>query len=326
MLQSRRVLAANSRRMNRVGFAHLLFVGFLAAAIACPATAFTSDYGPAAAVAAIRHDLPLLLAAPLQDTHLKPTIDWVVADSQDAVAMWHAGQNRGVVALRFRSGRWWWRGAAVMTAGEVGVWTPMSIPGNRITLCYHYGLMPGAPSAHDLLAQGFIDKALADELSGRLTAAASFSSTEPRPVVLCDPDLTHYIESASSNVYVATLFHKDDVEWQWFSLSGYTPSTWQKAAIPGTDPYYLFSLKVESFAGEAPPPAALAFASGSSFEVWFPFVLPRNKSYMLHLSNVDPAIAELSGTLKNNVVRFVLPPFTLRSGVIAHGEIDGASY
>ena len=122
------------------------------------------------------------------------------------------------------------------------------------------------------------------------------------------------------------MFHKDDVGWQWFSLSGYTASSWQKAAIPGTDPYYLFSLRVESFAGEASPPAVLAFASGSTFEVWFPFVLPRNKGYTLHVSNVVPVIAELSGTLKNNVMRFVLPPFTLRSEVIAHGEIDGASY
>jgi hypothetical protein len=289
----------------------------------CPAVAIANDYGPAIAVAAIRHDLPLLLAEPLQDTRLRPTIDWVVADSQNAVAMWHAGQNAGVVALRFRSGRWWWRGAAVMTQGDVGVWTPMSIPGNGLSLRYQDGLLSGPPSAHDLLAQGFVDKALADKLSGRLVAAAPFRG--PVPLVLCDPDLNYIKSGSEAYEATATFFHKEDVGWKWFTLSGNTLPYWQRAAIPGADPYYLFSLSAWTSDGAAPP-TVLTFASGSTFDVWFPFVLPKEKNYTLHFSDVVPEIPELSGTLKNNVLRFVLPPFALRKGVIAHGEIDGASY
>jgi hypothetical protein len=302
-------------------FARILCATLLvAAAITRPATAFANDLGSLAAIASIRHDLPLLLAAPLQDTRLRPTVDWVVADSKDAVAMWHAGQNQGVVALRIRSGRWWWRGAAVMTPGDIGVWTPMSIPGNRITLCYHYALMPGPPSAHELLAQGLIDKALANQLSGRLTATPHSNRV---PLVLCDPD-PNYVKSESGG-YDATFSHKQDVGWKWFTLSGKSPPSGQRAAIPGATPYYLFSLSAWTSDG-AVPPTVQTFATDSTFEVWFPFVLPRDKNYTLQFNDVVPRITELSGTLKNNVLRFVLPPFTLRKGVIAHGEIDAASY
>ena len=299
----------------------ILVAGLVAAMPWLPGLAATNDYGPAKAVAVIRHDLPLLLAAPLQDTRSRATIDWVVTDGQNAVAMWHAAGNAGVVALRLHSGRWWWRGAAVMTANEAGVWTPMSIPGNALSLCYHNGLKPRPPTAHGLFAQGFVDKVLADHLSRHDATAAPFRG--PAPIVLCDPDLS-YVDSRSE-AYDATFFHRDDVGWKWFNLSGDTPPSSQRAAIPAAEPYYSFTLGAWSSDGDTPP-AVLRFARGSTLEVWFPFVLPTDENYMLHLSGVIPEITELSGTLKNNVLRFVLPPLALKKGVIARGEIDGARY
>ena len=41
------------------------------------------------------------------------------------------------------------------------------------------------------------------------------------------------------------------------------------------------------------------------------------------MSNVTPELNGIPGTLKNNVLRFVLPAFTLHWRDVAHGEIYG---
>ncbi|HKU81477.1 MAG TPA: hypothetical protein VJP76_04830 [Candidatus Tumulicola sp.] len=298
--------------------ARAVFLGLLAATIFLPESALANDRGPVAAIAAIRHDLPLLLASSLESTHLKPTVDWVVADDSNAVAAWHAGQNEGVVVLRLRSGHWWWRAAAVSTAGDVGIWTPMAVPGNALSLCYHDDeLTHGPPSAHQLFAEGFIDKGLAGELSTHLFTAPSRNLV---PLVLCDPSM-YYIRSYQG-AYTATLFHKEDVGWQWFVLDGHTPPVGYEPATQGVEAYYLFDLAVQ-FSQEPTAPETVAFASGSTFEVWFPFVLQGNKKYTLHLDGVSPEISALPGSLKGNVLRFVLPSFVLRTEATARGEIDG---
>jgi hypothetical protein len=64
---------------------------------------------------------------------LEEEIDWVVADQQDAVAMWSAKGNQGIVVLQRRSGRWWWRGAASSTDDMGGTWSPLGLPGNEIS-------------------------------------------------------------------------------------------------------------------------------------------------------------------------------------------------
>jgi hypothetical protein len=89
--------------MRRCRRAFLLLGLF--AAIGWPSAALAKDYGPAEAVATVGHDLPILLAAGLEYYNLAPTTDWVVTDGTDAVALWHAGNNHGIVALQRRSGR-----------------------------------------------------------------------------------------------------------------------------------------------------------------------------------------------------------------------------
>lgn len=87
--------------MAHATFAEILLAGVLATAMTCAAPASVSDLGPTPALLAIRQDFPVLLAALLENTHEKPMIDWVVAHDGDAVAMWHAGRNRGLVLLSF---------------------------------------------------------------------------------------------------------------------------------------------------------------------------------------------------------------------------------
>jgi hypothetical protein len=131
-------------------------VAFIAALVAVPAFGLNPDDGPHDAVAAIRHDLPILLANALAASQVRSAAvtQWVVTDGRQAVAEWRAGQHRGVVVLRFRTGRWWWLGAASSDSADDGTWSRMRAPGTFLSLCE--GSHRGPPSAHDLLVQGFI--------------------------------------------------------------------------------------------------------------------------------------------------------------------------
>jgi len=196
----------------------------------------------------------------------------------------------------------------------------MWAPGSELTYCGAH--LSGPPSAQELLVNGFIGKPLAHDLSDRLRPTPMPNGLE-FDSCLGDP---RYVKSMSDG-YDATLFHKQDLGLISLTLSGREPTDWQRAAIPGADLYYLFSLKAVTYQRTAPYPDIAAAASlerGSTFEVWFPFVLAKDKHYTLQLSDAVPEIQALSGTLKNNVLRFALPSFALKKGVIAHGEIDGS--
>lgn len=301
----------------------LIFSSVVATCVQAP-PAFASDVGPPAAVAAIRHDLPLLLAAPLEYTRLKPTIDWVVADREHAVAMWHAAKNKGIVALHLRSNQWWWRGAAVTTGGPAD-WTYMSIPGNEVTDC---DAPFGPPTAHGLFSEGFIDATLAGMLSSRLKQIGSGGSRAIHMIKLCAPN-EQYVKSGK-DPYAATFFYKEEYYYDWwFVLSGWAPVDSHRAMTANAKPYHFVTLKADPRRPDyrprsqpTPLPTTLTFARGATFEVWFPYVLSRTTHYTLNLSG-GTSIHALSGKLKNNVLHFDLPAFSWEVSGPVYGEIDG---
>jgi hypothetical protein len=305
----------------------------IAAAIAWPVQGLANDRGPAAAVVAIRHDLSILLSAPLEALNAKPTIDWVVANQQDAVAMWRAKGNRGIVVLQRRSGRWWWRGAASSTDDMAGTWSPLWVPGNEIGSAECSIHLPGPPSAQKLLSDGFIDKQLAAKLANRLP-------TVPMPKTMTAEDchsIENYVRSSSGG-YGAAFFHGEDYDSTWFNWVGQTPTGSEGDSIQDTKACYSFTLttlpdksprdmehlvhQVYSELFPSPPPA-LTFKTGSTIDVWFPYVLAGHGHYLLSMSNVTPEIRDVPGTLRNNVLHFALPAFILRRGDIAQGEVVG---
>jgi len=303
-----------------LGFALVGLLGF--ALQTTPA--FASDIGPAADLREIRHDLPLLLAAPLEPTRLRPTIDWVVADGAHAVAMWHAGKNQGIVALRWRSGQWWWRGAAATTGYPFG-WTRMSIPGNEVTDCDALG---DRPSAGDLLVEGFIDRAFADVLSHRLQRTAD--STVGKTLRLCDPDPA-FVESGNDAGYAATFSYKENYYYYWWlSLSGRTPIRTRATVTPGARSLYTFALRAQPkpssyyqprHSPATPLPAAITFRD-STLQVWFPYVLSDRTRYFLTLDGEASQLRDLPARLSNNVLYFRLSRFTWRIRDVARGKIE----
>jgi hypothetical protein len=319
----------------------LLFAGFLAV-VTRAAPALASDVGPGAAVVTIRHDLPLLLAAQFEyfDVRTNPTIDWVVTDGHDAIAMWHAAERRGIVTLGLHSGRWWWLAAAVKTAHDPGApWTRMRTPGIDLEEDCDGVTSPDPPSSNSLLADGFIDAAMAHELSGRLPAT---HTSNIAGVSTCSLDPRYLVNTTGGSE--ATFVHHEEYPPSWFNWIGRTEADPERETGASPDALYTFSLTARRDNGEGgvqklvhstlkplfdellpTPPSTLAFSRNSTIDVWFPYVLAKQDHYPLSVSNVTPELSDVPGALKNNVLRFILPAFTLRWGAIAQGVIRGAS-
>lgn len=72
---------------------------------------------------AVRHDLPILLAASLSACGVRDSVvvDDVDAQAGQATATWHAGiATNGTATLRFRSNVWWLTGEGDATTGSCG--------------------------------------------------------------------------------------------------------------------------------------------------------------------------------------------------------------
>jgi hypothetical protein len=339
-LQKRAISKGPCRKLRTPASA-LLFAGFLAV-VTLAAPALASDIGPAAAVVTIRHDLPLLLAAQFEyfDVRRNPTVDWVVTDGHDAVATWHAAERRGIVNFGLHSGRWWWLAAAVKTTHDSEApWTRMRTPGIDLEGDCDSVTSPDPPSASSLLADGFIDTAMARELSSRLPATHTSNIAGGSTCSLNDKYLV-----SSTGGSEATFIHHEEYLPSWFNWIGRTEADRGVETGGSPDPLYSFSLTARRDNGESgmqklvhstlkplfdellpTPPPTLAFSRNSTIDVWLPYVLAKQDHYALSISNVTPAIADVPGTLKNNMLHFVLPAFTLHWGDVAEGEVNAAS-
>lgn len=291
-----------------------LLTALIIALVPLSAFGLDSDEGPQNAIVAIRHDLPILLADELAYYQVRqaPIIEWVVSDGLEAVGEWRAGQRRGIVVLRFRSGKWWWRGAASSDPDADSTWTAFNAPGTDLSLCQ--GSHRGPPSAHDLLAQGFINAPLAARVSPKLR---STPQAEVIIVASCD-SFGEYYEGSTTDGYDAGLSHdKNDLPVR-FTLNGHGPADWQPPVTEGSELYYAFTLSAEK-------PARATLTAGSTFDVWFPFVLDTRRRYTLRVRHVVPEVAVAPKSTKNNVLHFVLPAFEIPEGNMAQGEIDAES-
>lgn len=293
-------------------YPRLLFLAVLAAALSSlPAFASDADEGPPNAIVGVRHDLPLLLADALAQYDVRPiaVIEWVVTDGRQAVAEWRAGSRRGVVVLRFQSGKWWWRGAASHDPAYGNTWSKMDAPGRDLGLCS--GSHLGPPSAHDLLVQGFISGSLAARVSARLEPVPQTATTA---ISFCDSFGMY--EGSVEGGYDAGFFHpRNELSWQ-FAFNGHGPTGWQLPTMPGSKLYYVFTMSTTT-------QAAVRFAAKSTLDVWFPFVLDSSRLYMLRINHVIPEIEVAPSSTRNNVLHFVLPPFEILEGNVAQGEIAG---
>ena len=85
---------------------------------------------------------------------------------------------------------------------------------------------------------------------------------------------------------------------------------------PGGNAYVYFTLITSS-------DAAIDVPLGTSVDIWFPFVLDTTKTYSLTLAKAVESVGPIDGKLRDNVVHFELPAFTVPAGATLIGEVDG---
>ncbi len=103
------------------------------------------------------------------------------------------------------------------------------------------------------------------------------------------------------------------------SISGRAPTEAESWLTPGGNSYFFFSGTVDST-------APIHVQSGTTIDVWFPFVVDPSLYYALTIAHADKPIGPIDGTLKDNVVHFVLPAFALPPSATLMAEIEGDSF
>src|SRR5262249_23101541 len=139
---------------------------------------------------------------------------------------------------------------------------------------------------------------------GEHTAAVSFDA----PATLAS-SLNGYRMSITFGKNDATSAMVDDV-------SGRAPTEAESWMTRGGNSYFFFSGTVQST-------ARVQVQGGTKIDFCFPFVLDTSLYYGLTLAHADKPIGPIDGTLKDNVVHFVLPAFTLPPGATIMGEVEG---
>lgn len=99
-------------------------------------------------------------------------------------------------------------------------------------------------------------------------------------------------------------------------VRGRAPTESESWASQSGDGYFFFSSTVQSS-------VPIHVEAGTTIDVWFPFALDPSLYYGLTIAHADKPIGPIDGTLKANVVHYVLPAFTLPPGATLMGEIDG---
>jgi hypothetical protein len=278
----------------------------LLSAFAPAAAAHSPDVGSVVDVAAIRHDLPILMSADLNGLAKPTKVEWVVTNGHRAMASWLAQPYRGIVALVKRNDRWWW--AAGSTRTPDGLWSALNYPIPDVGGCAAKLKWP--PSAKEALTLGYIGKSMYPALYSRLRT----TPLPPMHVILihyCDggeaPDSGDYI------VYFQISGGVDGIRYPFVKRDSQ-----QQTNLFDKNGRYDFNV-IAVYDPKIAPKASLTH--GAVLRLWAPFVLDESKTYVLDVSGIEPPIAGLRGSLKENILIFALPAFTLRAQSMARGTI-----
>ncbi|MGC2128623.1 MAG: hypothetical protein WA629_00880 [Candidatus Aquilonibacter sp.] len=288
-------------------------LGALMLALAAwPLAAHADDYGPRRDVAAIRHDLPILLASRVRrDAKDQNTlgassfIDGVVVSRQLALVQWHAGSDEAILGMTLRFGRWWidqdtaWP-LPLATSGW-GCGMHLSSP--------HRALVPLAdghlPAITELLHP---PTTVPNERSDALCGVPLGKPTWADPIRM----------EAAPYAATLTLAPADETDGTRVQdLQGRAPTEAESwANQPSGNAYFFFSGTVQS-------PQPVHVQAGTTLDVWFPFVLDTSLRYSLTIAAPNAmSLGPVEGTLNDNTLHFVLPAFTAPPGAELMGEID----
>ncbi|HVA26880.1 MAG TPA: hypothetical protein VNF68_01800 [Candidatus Baltobacteraceae bacterium] len=290
----------------------------LGALLLVPMVARADDAGPAADVRDIRQDLPVILASRSQPDVV--VVDSVAVSGDQALVQAHTSDGPVVYAMTRYLDSWWYKGTIRVGPHDASAcWkaTASAIDSNGVTPQLLRNL--GLPDALVDVAQHNLP--LVIKASER---ALQQDGSRGKPWIRCDytDGLLSFSEGrrASAGPYeITVLFGKNDATAgaEFPSVVGRAPDQGESLGAPPRSAYAFFSTKLTSA-------TTVHVDAGTQLNVWFPFVLDASKTFSLTLTHVLPTIGSVSGTLKDNTLHFVLPPFAIAPGATLTGEIDGS--
>lgn len=131
------------------------------------------------------------------------------------------------------------------------------------------------------------------------------------------PQLLDHLNGYQMSVHFAS--NDAALEAEITAIFGRAPTEAESWETRGGNSYFFFSGTVQST-------APVHVQAGTTIDVWFPFVLDTSLYYALTIAHADKPIGPIDGTLKDNVVHFVLPAFALPPGATLMAEIEGDSF
>jgi hypothetical protein len=247
--------------------------------LVAPVVANADDRGKPADVAAIRHDLPILLS-------LNPATTIESVDAIDGTVAYvglHTGDEHTTIFFRKRYGRWWYRGVVPVIRYDQPSPVPCATP-----LC--------------------VKSVIGDSL---LTIPPPF-----RGDVRFETGIRSWF---TDDYYRVTLRFAPNDSSEVAKVTDFTtrgPTEAESWIARGGNSYFFFSATVQS-------PQPIHVRAGTTFDVWFPFVLDPSLTYSLTIGGAGfTPIGPIDGTLTDNTLHFVLPVFTAPPGVDMMGEIE----
>ncbi|HEV7180096.1 MAG TPA: hypothetical protein VGN11_09495, partial [Candidatus Baltobacteraceae bacterium] len=289
----------------------------IAALLAVPAVCAAADSGRAKDVRAIRADAPVLLAARLRTSKIDPAtlhVDDVAVEGADALVGWSAGNVRGIDGFSYRWDRWWdlmqTRGATAQgltfTCAQ-----PFTCDSSRRVV----------PSAQTLAALG-VPRTLLNAAAGfsRITRAQDVSESwgagsDPAPPAL-GSDGTIARDSGDGYdavIRIARTDAKTPVPYRFSIRQPTQAESWNN--YPGGNAWAYFVLDVHN---DTP----IAVQSGTTVDIWCPFVLDSDRTYTLTIAARHFSIAPSAAAVRANTLHMELPAFTIPPSEELFGEID----
>lgn len=280
--------------------------GVLLIALALPVAARADDYGPRHDIAAIRHDLPILLAAGPYAVAQRPQFESAVVSGANALVECDTCSLTALLRMHYRYGRWWLLGYVAPSPSGLST---AGVPQLLVALAHeHIALTQKTDAA--------TPPPRCKTFNCYFTGGEIYDVTTPirLPFNPPQPGTIH------GDAYFATVMlsnNDGDASSRITNILGRAPTEAEGWANPPSgNSYFYFSGTVE-----AAKPVHLQ--AGTMIEVWFPFVLDTSLRYSLTIAAPNVmSIGPVEGTLKDNTLHFVLPAFTATPDADLMGEIE----
>jgi hypothetical protein len=308
------------------------------------ANAYADDFGPRHDVGTLRSDAPRLLAHRARLANIDPkqiAISDVVVVGDQAVLSWDIGTQHGLMGLVRQDNRWWDALDVVRWVSNKSCWS--ASVHHPIDIQQHTGSnVYGKPSKRDIVSWGLSDSTAAmagthnaDIVPDRANVPSPSATLlrcwagegeiyDAGPGVPIPPSGGPI--SANDNVdpyQVSITLARNDALPRARITRVYARPPTPAEFLPYPTPYRIVSDAVMFFDIVVDGPKPVSFQKGTTFDVWFPFVLDDTLKYRIVFSTGEQHIGPIVGSIFDNVVHFEVPGFTALPGKEIMGEIDG---